>query len=53
MRTDDHATATPLSGAEGLRFAIVFSRFNDAITESLRDAALAALLEAGSGGAER
>ncbi len=33
----------------GFRFAIVFSRFNDAITESLRDGARAALLEAGAG----
>lgn len=49
MRTDNHAAAAPLSGAEGYRFAIVFSRFNDAITESLRDAARAALLEAGTG----
>jgi 6,7-dimethyl-8-ribityllumazine synthase len=49
LRTDDHAAAAPLSGAEGFRFAIVFSRFNDAITESLRDAARAALLEAGAG----
>ena len=49
MRTDNHAAAAPLSGAEGFRFAIVFSRFNDAITESLRDAARTALLEAGAG----
>jgi 6,7-dimethyl-8-ribityllumazine synthase len=49
VRTDNHATVMPLSGGEGLRFAIVFSRFNDAITESLRDAARAALLEAGAG----
>jgi 6,7-dimethyl-8-ribityllumazine synthase len=49
VRTDKHATAAALSGAEGLRFAIVYSRFNDAITESLRDGARAALLEAGAG----
>ncbi len=49
MRTDNHATAAPLSGGEGFRFAILFSRFNDAITEALRDAARAALLEAGAG----
>ena len=49
MRTDNHAAAAPLSGADGFRFAIVFSRFNDAITDSLRDAARTALLEAGAG----
>lgn len=49
MRTDNHAATDLLSGAEGFRFAILFSRFNDAITESLRDAARAALLEAGAG----
>lgn len=48
MRTDNNATAA-LSGGEGFRFAILFSRFNDAITESLRDAARTALLEAGAG----
>jgi 6,7-dimethyl-8-ribityllumazine synthase len=49
LRTDHNAAADLLSGAEGYRFAIVFSRFNDAITESLRDGARAALLEAGAG----
>ncbi len=48
MRTDDRRTDTPLTGATGFRFAIVYSRFNDAITESLRDAASAALVEAGA-----
>ena len=38
----------PLSGAAGFRFAIVVSRFNERITNSLRDAARAALREAGA-----
>jgi 6,7-dimethyl-8-ribityllumazine synthase len=38
----------PLSGAAGLRVAIVVSRFNGAITERLRDGARAALAEAGA-----
>lgn len=45
MRTDT-TSSTPLTGASGFRFAIVYSRFNDAITSSLRDAARAALREA-------
>jgi 6,7-dimethyl-8-ribityllumazine synthase len=45
VRTDS-PDATPLTGAAGFRFAIVYSRFNDAITSSLRDAARAALREA-------
>jgi 6,7-dimethyl-8-ribityllumazine synthase len=48
VRTDDRSAAKPPSGADGYRFAIVFSRFNDAITESLRDAALKALEAAGA-----
>ena len=44
--------ATPLSGAGGFRFAVVFSRFNEAITESLRDGAKAALEEAGARAAD-
>ena len=48
MRTDTSGTPSPLPGASGYRFAIVFSRFNDAITGSLRDGARAALLEAGA-----
>ena len=38
----------PPSGAAGFRFAVVVSRFNDAITGSLRDGARAALAEAGA-----
>jgi len=50
VRTDNLGTSSPLSGASGYRFAIVVSRFNDAITGSLRDRAHAALLEAGARG---
>ena len=52
MRTDNPGPAGPLSGASGFRFAIVFSRFNDAITESLRDGAQRALEEAGARAAD-
>jgi 6,7-dimethyl-8-ribityllumazine synthase len=45
VRTDT-TSSTPLTGASGFRFAIVYSRFNDAITSSLRDGARAALREA-------
>jgi 6,7-dimethyl-8-ribityllumazine synthase len=45
VRTDT-PDSTPLPGAAGLRFAIVYSRFNESITSSLRDAARAALKEA-------
>jgi 6,7-dimethyl-8-ribityllumazine synthase len=38
----------PLPSAAGLRFAIVVSRFNVAITDRLRDGATAALTEAGA-----
>ena len=38
----------PLGGAGGYRFALVVSRFNDAITGRLRDGARAALAEAGA-----
>ena len=48
MRPDASSTGKPLSGASGFRFAVVFSRFNEAITESLRDGAKAALEEAGA-----
>jgi 6,7-dimethyl-8-ribityllumazine synthase len=48
VRPDATSRAKPLSGASGFRFAIVFSRFNEAITESLRDGAKAALAEAGA-----
>lgn len=46
MRADDQPAA--LAGAGPFRFAVVVSRFHDAITGSLRDAALAALKEAGA-----
>lgn len=42
----------PLPSAAGFRFAVVVSRFNESITTSLRDGALAALLEAGAAGAD-
>ena len=48
MRSDGKTPTPPLTGASGYRFAILFSRFNDAITESLRDGARAALVEAGA-----
>ena len=48
MRSDTPEIAGPLSGAEGYRFAIVYSRFNEPITQSLRDAASKALAEAGT-----
>jgi 6,7-dimethyl-8-ribityllumazine synthase len=38
----------PLSAAGGARFALIVSRFNEAITNRLRDAARAALIEAGA-----
>lgn len=41
-------SAAPLSGAAGFRFAIVVSRFNERVTESLCDGARAALAEAGA-----
>jgi 6,7-dimethyl-8-ribityllumazine synthase len=52
VRTDTLGAAGPLSGASGYRFAIVFSRFNDAITESLRDGAQRAVKEAGARAAD-
>jgi 6,7-dimethyl-8-ribityllumazine synthase len=45
VRTDT-TPSTPLTGAAGMRFVIVYSRFNEAITGSLRDAARSALAEA-------
>ena len=48
MRSGTADIPGPLSGASGFRFAIVYSRFNDAITESLRDGARRALDEAGA-----
>ena len=38
----------PLSAAGGSRFALIVSRFNEAITSRLREAARAALIEAGA-----
>jgi len=38
----------PLPDASPFRFAVIVSRFNEAITGSLRDAAVAALKEAGA-----
>jgi 6,7-dimethyl-8-ribityllumazine synthase len=38
----------PLSAADGARFALIVSRFNDAITTKLQEGARAALLEAGA-----
>jgi len=46
VRTD-HAQA-PLANASPFRFAVVVSRFNEDVTGSLRDAAIAALKEAGA-----
>lgn len=46
MRADDQPAA--LAGAASFRFAIVVSRFHEKITGSLRDAAVAALKEAGA-----
>ena len=48
MRPDTPGTVGPLSGAAGYRFAIAYSRFNEPITESLRDGANKALAEAGA-----
>jgi len=47
VRGQDQAAA-PLADATGLRFAVVVSRFNETVTGSLRDAAAAALTEAGA-----
>ena len=47
MRGQDQPPA-PLADATALRFAVVVSRFNETITGSLRDAATAALKEAGA-----
>jgi 6,7-dimethyl-8-ribityllumazine synthase len=46
MRKDQ--PAAPLPDASAFRFAVIVSRFNEAVTNSLRDAALAALKEAGA-----
>jgi 6,7-dimethyl-8-ribityllumazine synthase len=47
VRGQDQPPA-PLADATGLRFAVIVSRFNETITGSLRDAATAALKEAGA-----
>lgn len=47
MRGPDQAPA-PLADATAFRFAVIVSRFNETITGSLRDAATAALKEAGA-----
>jgi 6,7-dimethyl-8-ribityllumazine synthase len=47
VRGQDQPPA-PLADATAFRFAIVVSRFNQTVTESLRDAATAALTEAGA-----
>ena len=44
--------AAPLPSGAGFRFAIIVSRFNAGITDSLREAARAALAEAGVGSAD-
>ena len=47
MRTEDQARR-PLGDASPFRFAVIVSRFNEEITGSLREAAVAALKEAGA-----
>ena len=47
MRGENNAPA-PLADASPFRFAVIVSRFNEDITTSLRDAAVAALKEAGA-----
>jgi 6,7-dimethyl-8-ribityllumazine synthase len=47
-----NAAPAPLPSAAGFRFAIIVSRFNGQITESLRAAARAVLAEAGAASAD-
>ena len=47
MRGQNEAPG-PLGDASPFRFAVIVSRFNEAVTTSLRDAAVAALKEAGA-----
>ena len=47
MRGQDEPPA-PLADASAFRFAVIVSRFNETVTGSLRDAATAALTEAGA-----
>ncbi len=51
MRPADEAAA-PLPSGGGFRFAVIVSRFNAEITGSLREAAVAALTEAGAASAD-
>jgi 6,7-dimethyl-8-ribityllumazine synthase len=44
----EHQPSAPLGDASPFRFAVIVSRFNETITGSLRDAAVAALKEAGA-----
>ena len=52
MRHADSGAPAPLPSAAGFRFALVVSRFNDAITNRLREGARAALEEAGTAAAD-
>src|SRR5918993_2439302 len=47
MKAQD-SPAAPLGDASSFRFAVIVSRFNETVTDSLRDAAVAALTEAGA-----
>jgi 6,7-dimethyl-8-ribityllumazine synthase len=47
LRGQDQAPGT-LGDASPFRFAVIVSRFNEQVTDSLRDAAVAALKEAGA-----
>ena len=49
---DGPAPGGALSGAAGCRFALIVSRFNEAITRRLRDGAREALTEAGAAAAD-
>ncbi len=51
MRGQDQPPA-PLADATAFRFAVIVSRFNETVTGSLRDAATAALAEAGAAGVQ-
>lgn len=48
MRHADPGARAPLPSASGYRFAIIISRFNEAVTRRLCDGARAALTEAGA-----
>jgi 6,7-dimethyl-8-ribityllumazine synthase len=48
VRHAEPGARAPLPSASGFRFAIVVSRFNEAVTRRLRDGARAALSEAGA-----